>query len=147
MDDIGMAKLPWVERFPCSVKDFLFTHGEVIKTWRQMEQVGLPSKQWFPFCFWHWDSQTFRQLINYCFDKGNQKKIIVSCCLRKFTTGTVNGKSNLHLHPARMNCGKYLIKKDNVTQICSTEQLKIKCPTAPCLNSRNICACATLMKN
>lgn len=56
-------------------------------------------------------AKAFRQLINYCFHRGNHNKWFVSCCLTKISAGTANGKSNLRLFPAGMNRGKYLTKK------------------------------------
>lgn len=132
MDDAGVGTrslLLFVENFPCSVKDFLFTHGEAIKTRRQMEQVGPSFKaEWFPSVFDIETGEAFRQLTNYCFHRGNHNKWFVSCCLTKITTGTVNGKSNLHLLPTGMNCEKQLIKRWSYreTRGRNTKQLKGK---------------------
>lgn len=109
----------------------VFSQGLPLHTWRSnqnMEANGASRSsfkaEWFPSVFDIETAKAFRHLINYCFHRGNHNKWFVSCCLTEITTGTVNGKSNLHLLPAGMNCGKYLIKRyskaterrDNVAQ-------------------------------
>ena len=108
IDDTTMDELllPSVESVPCPVKDFLFTHGEVIKTTANGASRSSFKAEWFPSVFDIETTKAFRLLINYCFHRGNHNKWFVSWCLTKITTGKVNGTSNLHSLPTEMDYGK-----------------------------------------